>query len=232
MKKVLRQHNRQQQMLRCAAKGFFAPGKNAALWLLCFCTIFLQASVCNQTAVNRNPPNIILIYADDLGKGLLSHEGQKIISTPNIDRLAAEGIRFTHAYAGMLCAPSRASLITGLHDCHRDSFELTRAGIYQQLFSGKLTAAEVEDKINRRLSPRSFSPPFLAEVVRSQGYITAQFGKLGYGFATSHRQMEAQGWDHYFGYMDHIQAHGFLSGFFTCQSRGSCPARQYAGQCR
>ena len=69
-------------------------------------------------------PNIILILADDLGKGLLSKNGQEIITTPNIDKLAKEGISFGNAYTNMLCAPSRASLITGLHDSHANKFDI------------------------------------------------------------------------------------------------------------
>ena len=65
------------------------------------------------------PPNIILIVADDLGWGDLGCYGQQKIATPNIDRLAAEGMRFTRFYAGStVCAPSRCVLMTGLHTGH------------------------------------------------------------------------------------------------------------------
>ena len=60
-------------------------------------------------------PNIILIYADDLGAGLLGCYGQKIIQTPNIDRLANEGMQFSNMYGSVYCAPARATLLTGLH---------------------------------------------------------------------------------------------------------------------
>ena len=64
-------------------------------------------------------PNVILILADDLGYGDLGCFGQKLIKTPNIDRLSAEGMRFTQAYAGTtVCAPSRCTLMTGLHTGH------------------------------------------------------------------------------------------------------------------
>ena len=67
----------------------------------------------------ERPPNIVFIMADDLGLGDLGCYGQKIIRTPNIDRLAREGIRFTQAYAGCtVCAPSRSVLMTGLHMGH------------------------------------------------------------------------------------------------------------------
>src|SRR5215208_2881444 len=65
------------------------------------------------------PPNVVLILADDLGYGDLGCFGQKLIRTPDIDRLAAEGVRFTQAYAGAtVCAPSRCALMTGKHNGH------------------------------------------------------------------------------------------------------------------
>ncbi len=90
-----------------------------------------------EKSTNKKP-NIILIYADDLGIGLLGQNGQQIITTPNIDTLAAQGIRFQNAYANMLCAPSRASLITGLHDCHANKFDIVLGGAYKQLSSEKV----------------------------------------------------------------------------------------------
>ena len=85
--------------------------------------IILFSFACTNIGNQSEKPNIILIYTDDLGIGLLGHEGQDIIKTPNIDKLAQEGIHFQRAYSNMLCAPARASLITGLHDCHEDGFQ-------------------------------------------------------------------------------------------------------------
>ncbi len=154
-------------------------------------------------------PNIILIYADDLGIGLLGHEGQQIIETPNLDRLAEEGIRFHNTYSCMLCAPARASLITGKHDCHAPKFEITNAGIYKKIGTGELSQKEVEQMIQKKLSPVPDDQVFLGQIAREAGYETAQFGKLGWGFASTHQQMKRHGWDSYFGYLDHIRAHGF-----------------------
>lgn len=154
-------------------------------------------------------PNIILIYADDLGIGLLGHEGQQIIKTPHIDKLAAEGLRFKNAYSSMLCAPARASLLTGRHDCHWQSFEISNAGIYKEIGSGERTHQEVETMINAKLSPVPEEAVFLSQVASEAGYITAQYGKLEWGFASTHSQMLRHGWDQYFGYLDHIRAHGF-----------------------
>ena len=70
----------------------------------------------HETAVTGGKPNIVFVLADDLGYGDLGCYGQKQILTPNIDRLATEGIRFTQFYAGStVCAPSRCVLMTGLH---------------------------------------------------------------------------------------------------------------------
>ncbi len=81
-------------------------------------------SGCRETLLQKVPqtkekPNLIYIIADDLGYGDLGCYGQRIIKTPHIDRLAAEGMRFTQHYAGStVCAPSRCALMTGLHTGH------------------------------------------------------------------------------------------------------------------
>lgn len=154
-------------------------------------------------------PNIILIYADDLGIGLLGHEGQTLIKTPHMDRLAKEGLRFVNAYSCMLCAPARASLMTGRHDCHADRFRITNAGIYKDIGSDERNEEEVEALISAKLGAVPEDRFFLGQAAREAGYVTAQFGKLGWGFATTHGQMKRHGWDHYFGYLDHVRAHGF-----------------------
>ncbi|MEN8248794.1 MAG: sulfatase-like hydrolase/transferase [Bacteroidota bacterium] len=177
-------------------------------------TIFLLIVLVLFTSCNKGPnkpdkPNIILIYADDLGIGLLGNEGQQIIKTPHIDKLSDEGISFQNAYSCMLCAPARASLITGYHDCHAEKFEITNAGIYKQIGEDKYTHDEVETMINAQLSPIPEEMVFLGQVAQEAGYITAQYGKLEWGFAATQEQMKRHGWDYYFGYLDHIRAHGF-----------------------
>ena len=77
------------------------------------------AAIKGQSPDKARPPNIIFILADDLGYGDLGCYGQKQIQTPNLDRLAAEGMRFTQCYAGStVCAPSRCVLMTGQHTGH------------------------------------------------------------------------------------------------------------------
>src|SRR6266496_3797794 len=102
------------------------------------------------------PPNVILILADDLGYGHLGCYGQARVRTPRLDRMAAEGVRFTQAYAGStVCAPSRASLMTGLHQGHA-----TIRG-------------------NSPLVPLRPEDITVAEVLRAAGYRTAAIGKWG-----------------------------------------------------
>ncbi|MBJ6367352.1 arylsulfatase [Snuella sedimenti] len=182
-------------------------------------TTFLLIFICFVFNYNcksdkdSNKPNIIIIYADDLGKGLLSHEGQDIIKTPNIDKLATEGLRFENAYAGMLCAPSRASLISGKHDCHEEAFEITPAGIYKNISNRRMTFDSIQTTINNTLSPISDNQIFLGQVAKEAGYITGQIGKLEWGFAATDQQMKRHGWDYYYGYLDHVRAHGFYPPF-------------------
>lgn len=158
-------------------------------------------------------PNVILIYADDLGKGLLSAEGQKIISTPNIDKLAIEGIRFENAYGSMFCAPARASLITGYHDAHGDKWQITAGGAYMNISRGNLNQQQIESKLNMQLDEIPESEVFLPQVFKDAGYVTGEIGKLEWGFSATKAQMKRHGWDYYYGYLDHVRCHGFYPPF-------------------
>lgn len=84
-------------------------------------------------------PNVILIYADDLGIGLLGSYGQKTIETPHIDRLADEGMKVTDYYGAVVCAPARWSLLTGMHDGRQGAWEHTTAGLPIQRDAGLIT---------------------------------------------------------------------------------------------
>jgi len=117
----------------------------------------------------KRPPNLVFILADDMGYGDPSVYGQKKFRTPNIDRLAAEGVRFTEAYAGApVCAPSRSALMTGLNTGHtrvRDNFAL----------AGGHVGHKGKEEIRRAsLTPADHT---IADYLAKQGYSTALLGK-------------------------------------------------------
>jgi arylsulfatase A-like enzyme len=130
-------------------------------------------------------PNIIFILADDLGYGDLGCYGQQRIQTPNLDRMAAEGARFTQAYAGStVCAPSRCVLMTGKHSGH----------------------ATVRG--NKRPEPGlSEGETTVASLLKKAGYRTALFGKWGLGGPGTGSIPNTRGFDEFFGYLDQLHAH-------------------------
>ncbi len=142
-------------------------------------------------------PNVIYLYADDLGYGELGSYGQEIIQTPNLDRLAAEGMRFTAHYSGSaVCAPSRASLLTGKHSGHafiRDNKELGGWGPDEPEGQWPLDAAETT----------------IAELLSERGYATAAVGKWGLGGPDDHGHPNAQGFDLFYGYLCQRVAHNY-----------------------
>lgn len=175
--------------------------------------ILILAAFSCQTKQKTAKPNIILIYADDLGRGMLGTYGQQIVKTPHIDKLASGGMRFDRAYGAFYCAPARASLLTGMHDCHGgDQLRITKAGIYMEL-DRKFTLGQIKDKVHEVAAPAEKDEVFLAQVARQAGYTTAEFGKLEWGFATTPERIERHGWDYHFGYYDHRRCHGFYPPF-------------------
>ncbi len=135
-------------------------------------------------AVEDRPPNIVLIMADDLGYGGVGCYGQTRVATPNIDQLAANGMRFTQAYAGCcMCAPSRCVLLTGLHTGHCR----VRANDPKQ-----------------RLTPVDHT---FVELLRKAGYATAGFGKWGLGDSETTGEPYRHGFGNWVGYLDQADAH-------------------------
>ena len=136
-------------------------------------------------------PNIIFILADDLGYGDIGPFGQKKIRTPNLDRMAAEGMRFTQHYAGnAVCAPSRCVFLTGRHPGHawiRDNKEVQPEG----------------------QPPLPASTITIAKLLKSDGYATAAMGKWGLGFPGSEGEPLKQGFDRFFGYNCQRVAHNY-----------------------
>jgi arylsulfatase A-like enzyme len=134
-------------------------------------------------------PNVILILADDLGYGDLGCYGQKLIQTPNIDRLAREGMRFTNFYAGStVCAPSRCVLMTGQHTGH----------------------CYIRGNGKDNLRPEDVT---VAEVLKQAGYTNWMTGKWGLGHEGSTGVPTRQGFDYFFGYLDQHHAHNYYPSF-------------------
>ncbi len=153
-------------------------------------------------------PNVILIYADDLGKGMLSFYGQKYIKTPNIDKIFKRGVSFSNAYGAHFSAPARASLMTGYSDCRDDFWTNTRGGCL--MLKDTCDIAPVEAEIDAKRIKLPDNDPYLGEVFQQAGYTTGQIGKLGFSFASTRKEIDSHGWDYYYGYMDHQSCHGFF----------------------
>jgi arylsulfatase A-like enzyme len=140
-------------------------------------------------------PNIVFIMSDDLGYGELGTYGQQSIKTPNLDRLAREGMRFTQHYAGStVCAPSRCSFITGLHTGHTHV-----RGNMKTPPIGQLPLPE-----------GTFTLPGMLKDV---GYRTGLIGKWGLGGPESTGAARKQGFDYFFGYLDQSHAHNYYPEF-------------------
>lgn len=159
--------------------------KNLALiaFILCFAACKEQQGNATTKEVAENKqPNIIYILADDLGYGDLGCYGQTKFATPNIDKLASQGMLFTQHYSGStVCAPSRSSLMTGMHTGHtavRGNKEMRPEGQH----------------------PIPDSTYTIAEMFKSKGYTTGAFGKWGLGFPGSEGDPMAQGFDTFYGY--------------------------------
>ncbi|WP_229802394.1 arylsulfatase [Echinicola pacifica] len=145
------------------------------------------------------PPNIIFILADDLGYGDLSCYGQQRFESPNIDRLAAQGMLFTNHYAGTsVCSPSRASLMTGQHTGHvaiRDNRSLDPSAYGFREIEGQFPLAD--------------SILTLPEMMRERGYVTGAFGKWGLGGPDTEGAPNQQGFDEFYGYVCQSLAHNY-----------------------
>lgn len=162
------------------------------LFLLLTTLITLQDSVslATQTESDRSnvdPPNIVFIMSDELAYFELSHMGNPYIRTPNIDRMAAEGIRFTQALAAApVCAPLRGALMTGKHMGH--------ASVRANGGGTPLRADEVT----------------IASMLKQKNFATGGFGKWGAGGRDSTGVPEKHGFDVFFGYYDQVHAHSFF----------------------
>ena len=162
---------------------------------------------CNRGGQDKNysKPNIIYLLADDLGYGELGCYGQKYIRTPNIDRIAAEGKKFTQHYSGSpVCAPSRCVLMTGRHTGHsyiRNNGRPTDRVHDEEklLFPGQNSITD--------------STLTISEVLKEQGYSTAAIGKWGLGYEGSAGDPNKQGFDLFYGYLCQVHAHNHYPRF-------------------
>jgi arylsulfatase A len=161
---------------------------------------------------SADKPNVIFIFADDLGPGMLGCYGQKVVATPHIDSLARDGMKFTNYYGGVFCAPARWTLLSGMHDGRVGGWSQSRAGLPIYRDAGNISQEQYEKamaKLKANAYPIADDEVFLAQVAQSAGYRTAQFGKLDRGFLTWHERVKRFGWDFYEGYFDHQRCHGF-----------------------
>lgn len=154
--------------------------------------LFLILFVYIIPIANAQKPNVIFIMVDDMGYGDLGAYGQKLIETPNLNQLAASGMKFTQFYAGTsVCAPSRASLLTGLHTGHtpiRGNFEIEPEGQF----------------------PLPDSLFNIAKMFKGAGYQTGAFGKWGMGYPGSEGDPVKQGFDVFYGYNCQRQSHNYF----------------------
>jgi arylsulfatase A len=156
--------------------------------LLCL-SFFTNVLLAQSKKVKQ--PNIVFILADDLGYGDVGFNGQKLIKTPNIDRLAKEGMKFSQFYAGTsVCAPSRSSLLSGKHTGHT------------YIRGNKSVEPEGQE-------PIADSVLTVAEVLKKAGYATGAFGKWGLGPVGSEGDPNKQGFDQFYGYNCQSLAHRY-----------------------
>ncbi len=169
-----------------------SPVRSNAIWTA-LVAVVLAGAACGPAAPDaadaETPPNIIWILADDLGYGDLGSYGQQQIRTPNLDRMASEGMRFTDAYAGFtVCAPSRSVLMTGQHTGHTRVRSNGTPGLWDEDVT-------------------------VAELLRERGYATALIGKWGLGMEDSPGAPWRQGFDYFYGYLSQGHAHNFYPEF-------------------
>jgi arylsulfatase A len=161
-------------------------GTGASLWL---------PTVSSATDVQRKKPNIVLVVIDELGYYELSCMGNRLLETPNMDRLAREGMRFTQILAGApVCAPTRCCLMTGKH--------LGHASVRRNPGQEALRSDDVT----------------VADVLKKAGYATGGFGKWGVGGRGTTGVPEKHGFDIFFGYYDQVHAHTYFPAYLIRNS--------------
>lgn len=174
--------------------------KSAAIVFLLF-QFSVKSSFGAESQANlqrpERPPNIVFILSDDLGAFELGCYGQTKIKTPNIDRLAREGMRFTQHYSGApVCAPARCVLMTGKHLGHAQIRGNKQAKVHFPEFT-------------EGQHPITDDAVTIAEMLKKSGYATGAFGKWGLGPVGSTGDPNHQGFDRFFGYNCQAIAHSY-----------------------
>ena len=161
-------------------------------------------------------PNIIYIMCDDLGYNDLACYGQQYIITPNLDRMASEGMRFTQAYAGSpVSAPSRASFMTGQHTGHTEV-----RGNKEYWRDVPMIQMGVNEEFSRvGQHPYDTAHVILPEIMKDNGYTTGMFGKWAGGYEGSISTPDKRGIDEYYGYVCQYQAHLYYPNFLNRYSK-------------
>src|ERR1044072_695751 len=179
-----------------------------AMGCFSFCLAVFSTAINAAAQTSARPPNIIFIMADDLGRGHCGCYGQTKIRTPNIDRLAAQGMKFNQFYAGANgCAPSRSVLMTGLHTGHTP---VRNNGLKRHLYDEDVT---------------------VAEVLKKAGYATGGFGKWGLGNPNTPGVAVKQGFDTWCGQYSQTHAH-FYYPFFVMKDLERLPLPENEGKRR
>ena len=161
-------------------------------------------------------PNIIYIMCDDMGYGDLGCYGQPYISTPNIDRMARDGMRFTQAYAGApVSAPSRACMMTGQHSGH------TEVRGNKEYWADSKPVFYGQNRDYSVVGQHPYDPRhvILPEIMKDNGYRTGMFGKWAGGYEGSVSTPDNRGVDEFFGYICQFQAHLYYPNFLNEYSR-------------
>jgi len=173
-------------------------------------------------------PNILYIMCDDMGFADLSCYGQQHFRTPNIDRLAQQGMRMTSAYAGSpVSAPSRACFMTGQHSGH------THVRGNKEYWSGRVQYGQNTDYAVVGQEPYDPSVPILPEIFKAAGYHTGMFGKWAGGYEGSVSTPDKRGVDEFYGYICQFQAHLYFPNFLNRYSTAlgdTCVVREVLEQ--
>ena len=196
-------------MKRAALRNSVALCLCAVGWIAFAETLAAQTATQTTNATDKqSKPNLIWIMADDLGYGDLGCYGQQVITTPNLDQMASEGMRFTHFYSGAtVCAPSRSVLMTGQHHGHTR----VRGNAGRK---NPIAQALRKDDVT------------VAKVLQQSGYRTALVGKWGLGDAGEAESglPRKQGFDEFYGFLNQTHAHNHYPDYlWRNESRENLP---------